>query len=78
MKKLLLILTLCFTLSTTSAQAQNWLDALKSVATSAIDKVTGGQLTAKRFFDRAEAGMQRASQSLAQELGKIIENRAKK
>ena len=37
-----------------------------------------GQLTAKRFFDRAEAGMQRASQSLAQELGKIIENRAKK
>ena len=37
-----------------------------------------GQLTAKRFFDRAEAGMQRASQSLAQELGKIIENRTKK
>lgn len=37
-----------------------------------------GVLTAKKFFDRAEAGMQRASQSLAQELGKIIENRAKK
>ena len=37
-----------------------------------------GQLTAKRFFDRAEAGMQRASQSLAQELVKFIENRAKK
>ena len=50
MKKLLLILTLCFTLSTTSAQAQNWLDALKSVATSAIDKVTGGQLTAKSII----------------------------
>lgn len=50
MKKLLLILTLCFTLGTTSAQAQNWLDALKSVATSAIDKVTGGQLTAKSII----------------------------
>ena len=37
-----------------------------------------GQLTAKRFFDRAEAGMQRASQSLAQELGKIIEQKSKK
>lgn len=37
-----------------------------------------GQLTAKRFFDRAEAGMKRASQSLAQELGKIIEQKSKK
>jgi hypothetical protein len=37
-----------------------------------------GVLTAKRFFDRAEAGMKQASRSLAQELGKIIENRAKK
>lgn len=37
-----------------------------------------GILTAKKFFNRAEAGMQRASQSLAGELGKIIENRAKK
>ena len=42
-------------------------------------KVTAyrGQLTAKRFFDRAEAGMKQASQSLAAELGKIIEKRAK-
>lgn len=37
-----------------------------------------GALTALRFFDRAEAGMQRASQSLAQELGKIIEQKSKK
>lgn len=36
-----------------------------------------GILTAKKFFDRAEAGMQRASQSLAAELGKIIEKKAK-
>lgn len=37
-----------------------------------------GRLTAKKFFDRAEIGMRQASRSLAQELGKIIENRAKK
>lgn len=37
-----------------------------------------GVLTAKRFFDRAEVGMRQASKSLAKELGKIIENRAKK
>lgn len=36
-----------------------------------------GELTAKRFFDRAEGGMRAASQSLAAELGKIIEKRAK-
>ena len=37
-----------------------------------------GRLSAKKFFDRAEAGMQRASQSLAQELGKIIEQKSKR
>lgn len=37
-----------------------------------------GLLTAKRFFDRAEAGMKQASRSLAQELGKIIEQKTKK
>jgi hypothetical protein len=36
-----------------------------------------GQLTAKRFFDRAEAGMRQASKSLVQELGKIIEKKTK-
>lgn len=36
-----------------------------------------GALTAKRFFDRAEPAMKQASQSLAAELGKIIEKRAK-
>ena len=42
-------------------------------------KVTAyrGQLTAKRFFDRAEPAMRQASQSLATELGKIIEKKAK-
>lgn len=37
-----------------------------------------GVLTKKPFFDRAEAGMKQASKSLAEELGKIIENRSKK
>lgn len=37
-----------------------------------------GALTARRFFDRAEPAMKKASESLATELGKIIEKRAKK
>lgn len=43
----------------------------------AIRRAYRGELTAKRFFDRAESGMKQASQSLAAELGKIIEKRAK-
>ena len=41
-------------------------------------KANRGRLTERKFFDRAEAGMQRASQSLAQELGKIIEQKSKR
>ena len=37
-----------------------------------------GVLTARRFFDRAEPAMKKASESLATELGKIIEKRAKR
>lgn len=37
-----------------------------------------GRLTAKRFFDCAASGMQRASQQLSVELGKIIEQKSKK
>lgn len=37
-----------------------------------------GEITAKRFFDRAASGMQRASQQLSVELGKIIEQKSKK
>ena len=36
-----------------------------------------GDLSAKRFFDRAEAAMQQASKSLAVELGKIIDKKQK-
>ena len=37
-----------------------------------------GALTARRFFGRAEPAMKKASESLATELGKIIEKRAKR
>ena len=43
-----------------------------------IKRAKRGVLAPKPFFDRAEAGMKQASRSLAQELGKIIENRTKK
>lgn len=43
----------------------------------AIKPAYRGQLSAKRFFDRAEPAMRQASQSLATELGKIIEKKAK-
>ena len=50
MKKLIFITLAALTLSATQVQAQNWLNALKSVASSAIDKVTGGELTAKSII----------------------------
>lgn len=37
-----------------------------------------GEITAQRFFDRAEAGMKQASQQLSKELEKIIEQKVKK
>lgn len=43
----------------------------------AIRRAHRGKLTAKRFFDRAEAGMQNASRALAQELEKIILKKSK-
>ena len=43
-----------------------------------IKAANRGRLTAKRFFDRAASGMQRASQQLSVELGKIIEQKSKK
>ncbi len=46
MKKLIIITIAALTFTATNCQAQNWLDALMNAATTAIDKVTGGQLTA--------------------------------
>ena len=50
MKKFLIFAVAALTLTTTNVQAQNWLNALKSAATSAIDKVTGGKLTANAIY----------------------------
>ena len=50
MKKFLILTVLAVTLTSTQVQAQNWLDALKSVATSAIDKLTGGKATAHSLY----------------------------
>ena len=46
MKKFLILTVLAVTLTSTQVQAQSWLDALKNIATSTIDKLTGGKLTA--------------------------------
>ena len=50
MKRVLFIVAFIFSVGMGSAQAQNWLNMLKSVATSAIDKVTGGEFTAKSII----------------------------
>ena len=50
MKRIIIIAIAAITLTTTNVQAQNWLNALKGVATSAIDKVTGGKLTANALY----------------------------
>ena len=50
MKKFLILTVLAVTLTSTQVQAQSWLDALKSVATSTIDKLTGGKLTANLIY----------------------------
>lgn len=50
MKKLIIITLAAIAFTAAEAQAQNWLNALKSAATSAIDKVTGGALTEKAII----------------------------
>lgn len=50
MKKLIIITLAAIAFTTAEAQAQNWLNVLKSAATSAIDKVTGGALTEKAII----------------------------
>lgn len=50
MKRILFILAFVFAVGAGDAQAQSWLDALKSVASTAIDKVTGGEFTAKSII----------------------------
>lgn len=50
MKRLVIITLALITFSTTEMYAQSWLEALKGIATSAIDKVTGGKLTEKAII----------------------------
>ena len=50
MRRIIILAIAALTLTTTNVQAQNWLNALKGVATSAIDKVTGGKLTANALY----------------------------
>lgn len=50
MKKLIVLLVLLCATTTASVEAQNWLDALKQVATDVVDDITGGQLTAKAII----------------------------
>ena len=47
MKKLLILTIAAIAFTYTEASAQSFLDALKGVASTAIDKVTGGKLTEK-------------------------------
>ncbi|MBR6673039.1 MAG: DUF4923 family protein [Alistipes sp.] len=47
MKKILILTIAALAFACTEASAQSWLDALKSAASTAIDKVTGGKLTEK-------------------------------
>ncbi len=50
MRRIIILAIAALTLTTTNVQAQNWLNALKGLATSAIDKVTGGKLTANALY----------------------------
>ena len=47
MKRVLILTIMAVAFTCAEASAQSWLDALKSVASTAIDKVTGGKLTEK-------------------------------
>ena len=50
MKRLLIFAFVAMMMGTAEVQAQNWLDALKNAATTAVDKVTGGKLTAATIY----------------------------
>lgn len=47
MKRVFILTIAALALTCSEASAQSWLDALKSAASTAIDKVTGGKLTEK-------------------------------
>lgn len=71
MKKLVFITLAALAFSTSQAQAQNWLDALKGVASTAINKLTGGELTAKTIigtWNYSQPGVKLSSDNTLSEL----------
>ena len=71
MKKIL-ILTAALVLTTAAAEAQSWTDALKGIASSVADKVTGGKLTEKALqgnWNYSGPGVKLASDNMLAEAG---------
>lgn len=71
MKKLIFLTLAAVAFSATQAQAQNWLDALKGVASTAINKITGGELTAKTIigtWNYSQPGVKLSSDNTLSEL----------
>lgn len=71
MKRIIIITLALVTFSTSDIYAQSWLDALKSVASSAIDKVTGGMLTEKAIigtWSYSQPGVKLSSEDALSEL----------
>lgn len=50
MKRLFICALVTMVMGATHVQAQSWLDAMKNAATTAIDKATGGKLTANAIY----------------------------
>ena len=50
MKRVIILVIAAMALNCTEVAAQKWLDALKSTASAAIDKATGGKLTEKAII----------------------------
>lgn len=75
MKKILLLTAAMLCFATTSVQAQDWLDALKGVATSAADKLTGGKLTQKALigsWNYSGPGVKMGSSNLLADVGGTV------
>lgn len=71
MKKLIILSLAAICLSASQAQAQNWLNALKGVASTAINKLTGGELTAKTIigtWNYSQPGVKLSSDNTLSEL----------
>ncbi len=64
MKRLFIFALVAMVMGAAEVQAQNWLDALKNAATTAVDMVTGGKLTAATIYGTwryAEPGIKLSS-----------------